>query len=308
MKLQRKIHYIVYLIILLLFTSALFAQEEIKVTKTPDSTFIKKGNEPTESQDSIASVSDSGSDTSISIQAPADLASDTGKDIRISSDTSTERTDSSLQVEQPEIDTSYRVWKYPFWSFGFGWELGSMPVFNLWNKSVKNDSLLTTRLLDRYAADSIVSVSIVDQPTEYTVCFPLSIGFTPIATDNNLLYFGLTFSWLRKYSKAQFEIDSTTSAFLEQRLSLKSFFLGVKYHFSIPLKYFNIDKFENSFITLGISGSPLLILREWFNVDNDYEEKKNSYGIGVKWHACIITLRKLSQRGGLEVLIIYNVS
>ena len=82
----------------------------------------------------------------------------------------------------------------------------------------------------------------------------------------------------------------------------------MNYRFSIPLKYFNIDKFENSFITLGVSGSPLLILREWFNVDNDHDEKKNSYGIGVKWHAGIITLRKLSQRGGLEVGIIYNGS
>ena len=308
MKLQQNSLFIIFIIIPLIFTGIIFAQEEKKATEALDSALITKGNKPAEPEDSIASSSDSGSDTITAFQAPSDSTSDTAADIRISSDISTDRTDSSLQVEQPEIDTSYRVWKYPFWSFGFGWELGSMPVFDLWNKSVKNDSILTTRLLDRFAADSIVSVSIVDQPTEYTVCFPLSIGFTPVATENNLLYFGLTFSLMRKNSKAQFEIDSTTSAFLEQSLSLKTFFLGVKYHFSIPLKYFNIDKFENSFITLGVSGSPLLILREWFNVDNGYEEKRNSYGIGVKWHAGVITLRRLSQRGGLEVGIIYNGS
>lgn len=294
-------------ILIIFFCGDVLSQLDTKATDLADTALSKAGKHISK-QDSSHTITDTVSDTTVSFKATPDSTPDTAANIGISSDTSTDIADSSIQVEQPEIDTSYRVWKHPFWSFGFGWELGSIPVFDLWKKSVKNEKVLKALLLDWFTADSVVSVSITDQPTEYTVCFPLSIAYTPITTEHNLLSFDLTFSWMRKYSKARFEIDSLTTASLEQRLSLKSFYLGMKYHFSIPLKYFNIDKFENSYITIGISGSPLLILREWFDVDNEYEEKKNSFGIGVKWHAGVITLRRLSQKGGLKVGIIYNGS
>ena len=82
----------------------------------------------------------------------------------------------------------------------------------------------------------------------------------------------------------------------------------MKCHFKIPNKLFSISNIEDSYISFGFDGSPLVVLREWQKVTGASEETRNSYGIGVGWQAGITTHKKLGIKNGLEVGFNYHGS
>lgn len=230
-------------------------------------------------------------------------------------DTRTQKTIEDTAIGEERIDTSFCNWKYPFWGFGAGWELGSHKLFDLWEESQETNRLKTA-LINQLLIDSIhsvLSVSFIEMPAVYNVIFPLSISYTPFVFKKSYLTLGCSYTWIRKYSHVSFTLDSTTALAisnstvnLEQRLSVKTLTLNMRYNFLIPDIYFNIEKIKESYITLGISGSPLVVLREWHKNSLKSEEKRNSYGISAGWIAGVATFRRLSSKSSLELGFLYS--
>jgi hypothetical protein len=232
-------------------------------------------------------------------------------------DTSAQAIGTDTSVSEEDVDTSFCNWKYPFWSFGAGWELGSFKLFELWEEGLETNRLKAT-MHQQLSIDTIISVltvSPIEIPAVYNVTFPLSISYTPFVFKRSFLSLGCSYSWIRKYSHVSFKLDSLIPVTLndsiidlEQRLSLKTLTFSLKYKFLIPDIYFNIEKIRESYLTLGISGSPLVILREWYQYSLQPEEKKNSYGISAGWLAGIATFRRISSKMSLEMGFVYSGS
>ncbi len=231
-------------------------------------------------------------------------------------------TDLDSTTSQESIDTTFCNWNYPFWSFGAGWELGSLELFNLWQSGLQ-DELLANKLREQFNVDSTSIINVLsadkEEPAVYNVTFPLSLSITPFVFEKSFISLGCSFSWIQKYSRVPFKILDLESvvdtSFLsnygdsivnfENKLSLKTLTFNLKYNFLIPDIYFNIEKIRENYLILGVSGSPLVILREWNNNSINLEETINSYGISAGWLAGLSTFRRFSSKSSLEMGFVY---
>lgn len=297
----------IFFISIIISIGSISAQEDIKVTASADSA-LHKNIKPISKQDSGSAIIDTTSDTTVSSLITTDTTFDTTTVTRSTSDSVTDTADSSITTDGTEIDTSYRVWNHPFWGFGIGWELGSMPVFDSWRSGLPGIFSDLTEIPD--SLDSLgFSFAITNDPGPYNVNFPLNVSFTPLTRDDYYLSIKLLFSWMYKKFEASAKSDSVDMTIkTERKLSLLSLSLGTFFNYSIPSKYFLIDKTEKASITVGISASPLILLRNRITTDDYLKHDNRSYGIGVSWYGGLSTLRTVSQTGGLEVGIMYTGS
>ena len=307
MRFHLKSFFCISINILLISAVFILAEEDKKDTVLADPA-LHKNTKPISKQDSGSAIIDTTSDTTVSSLITTDTTLDTITEISSTSDSITGVTDSSLHADEPEIDTSYRVWNHPFWSFGIGWELGSMPVFDSWRSGLPEIFSDLTEIPD--SLDSLgFSFAITNDPGPYNVNFPLNVSFTPLTRDDYYLSIKLIFSWMYKKFEASAKSDSVDMTIkTERKLSLLSLSLGTFFNYSIPSKYFLIDKTEKASITVGISASPLILLRNRITTGDYLKHDNRSYGIGVSWYGGLSTLRTLSQTGGLEVGIMYTGS
>ena len=307
MKFHLKSFFNISIIILLISAVFILAEENEKDTISADTSSHKNTN-PVSKQDSGSAIIDTTSDTTVSSLITTDTTLDTITEISSTSDSITGITDSSKRADETEIDTSFRVWNHPFWGFGLGWELGSMPVFESWRSGLPGYFSDLTEIPD--TLDSLgFRLSIANDPGPYSVNFPLNVSFTPLTRDGYYLSIKLLFSWMYKKFEASAKSDSVDMIIrTERKLSLLSLSLGTFFNYTIPSKYFLIDKTEKASITVGISASPLILLRNRIITEDYLKCDNRSYGIGVSWYGGLSTLRPLSQTGGLEVGIMYTGS
>ncbi len=216
--------------------------------------------------------------------------------------------DSSRMTDTTAIDTSYRAWHFPYFGIGIGWAPGSYPLFEVWQDGLETETKINEIILSTLLPDSILTVSIIEPPAPYTVVFPVYLSFTPLVTENHSLTFSTSYFWIRKTFLASYALDTLSVSYIEDRLSIKNVSLGVKYHVKIPDTYFKISTVENTCITVGFNGSPLIVLRQWRKLTGLPEWESNSYGIGVGWVAGMTTFKKLGEKNGLEIGFTYNGS
>ncbi len=308
-------------------TSLLSDSDSTSLLSDSDSTGILSDSDSTgilSDSDSLVSDSTSTVDSLIPIKKN-NLESDStkkniGKDYKSKMSLSLTKRPSYLSSlkGRNKSDTSFLIWNFPFFSGGIGWELGSLPLFDLWEEGLSSEKQYD--IMDsHFPGDSnfdslgVRSFSVVETPSVYNITYPISISYTPFVFKNkSFLSFGSTFSWNRKYLKTKFLLDSLSEMavgdsilYFEQKLSLKSFAIDIMYHFLIPEKYFKVEKVKNSFITIGLTGYPVIILREWSKISLNPKKKQNSYGFGFGWCAGLSTCRKLSKSSGLKVYMGY---
>ena len=112
----------IFIIFILTSVVSISAREDTNEVGSADPALHKNTTSNSE-KDSDSAITDSSSDTTNTSLMTTDSIIDTTALIRGTSDSITDTADSSIRAEEPEIDTSYRVWKHPFWEFGIGWEL-----------------------------------------------------------------------------------------------------------------------------------------------------------------------------------------
>lgn len=207
------------------------------------------------------------------------------------------------------IDTSYRIWHRPFWGIGMGWEFGSMPVYDQWNKGLPSMITDTVTILN---GDFIfkLPLTIKEKPSVFNVSFPISLSATPLVRKNGFLTVSAEFYWMAKTFKASLVRDSNrTYLSMEKKLIILSPAVGFAYSYIIPEKYFTISKAQQSSFVWGLSASPYVLLREKISIDPGAATSANNYaGVSVSWRVGLLTLRMLSPRGGLISEFVYTGS
>ncbi len=304
------------IIIVLLFIEFAFAENESESIIPKDSVSEIQSENPDVS-DLVNSVSDTSSDTGFSDRNAAELiptdsgSADLDSSKTLDSDSAViNPADSSKEsIEESIIDTSYRVWHSPFWSFGLGWSIGAMPVFNVWEEGLPY-SIEEISVLSSFPDSLNLTLTLIEKPNTYNINFPIFVSFTPYIRNNRHISLTGSFFVMRKIYKAVVRDESRNTIWKsEQTLSLSSFLLGIRLIQPIPEKYFSVKKIEKVSFLIGISGSPLLVLNgESITVLNSKSTADNdftAYGIGVSWELGISTLRKLSKKNGLEIGIYY---
>ena len=226
MKIYLRVIILVFIHILFISTGLPFTEDNETDTSLADS-LLKEDSKSISKQDSSLAIIDTASDTTVLTRG--------------TSDSTAGITDSSIQTDEPEIDTSYRVWNNPFWSFGIGWELGSMPVFDSWKSGLPKAFSDLTEIpdtLDSLIRDSLrFSFTVNSDPGHYYVNFPVHISFTPLTRDDYYLSIKLLFSWMYKRLEASAISDSIDMIIKsERKLAFLSLSLGTFFNYSIPSK------------------------------------------------------------------------
>ncbi len=222
--------------------------------------------------------------------------------------------DTITNQESEVEDTSFCMWHYPFWRIGAGWEIGSMALFDLWEERLEN-TRLTSSIRAQLPLDTTKAIRTIEEPSFYYVTFPFYGAITPFVSEKGFLSLGVNFSWIRKYSKVSFELDSLgTIAYndslgtMEQRLAHVNLGFDIKYHIRINKLYFNVENVRESFLVIGLSGYPLSMVSQWKNLSFIPQTKDYNFGFGGGWYAGLSTIKRLSNKTGLDVGIIYSGS
>ncbi len=296
--------YLRYFFLIFISIYCVFAEETPDTSTAADSSVTIQSNPA----DTTLIVQDSTTDSTRTIFPSPDSSLKVQDSSSMRDQTSSVIADSSRKTDTTAIDTSYRVWKFPHIGFGAGWAPGAFPLFELWLNGRADETVVNAYLTNMPGIDSILEVSIIEKPASYNVLFPISFSFTPYVSEKWSLSFNTSFYWIRKHFLASYKLDTLSSYDIEEKLSIKNFSLGLKCNFKIPNTLFSISNIEDSYISFGFDGSPLVILREWQKITGTKEKTKNSEGIGIGWQAGFTTHKKLGEKNGLEVGFNYHGS
>lgn len=300
MSLMKIKHLFILIIITLLFrTMAEDTSEE--VVEDSNSSAMKDTSEEVIEDSSISA----GADTSVVETDSLFRSADTVLETDFLKTDSTDSIADSVALSEDDIDTSYRVWNFPYWGISIGWSVGGMPVYKHWE-----DGLPLTKG-DVPGLSGIPNTNIdfkeVKKAVVYNVNFPVTVSFTPVIRENKRLSFYSSFFVMYKDYKAEARIDTgniTTVWKCEENFTMTDLSFGIKYSALISSTYFSISKVSEVLFSFGMSGSPLIMLRQKSVVRNDF----TAFGIGVSWLAGISGLRILHEKNGLEVGIDYKGS
>ena len=224
-------------------------------------------------------------------------------------DSNTINIDTSKIPGESLQDTSYRVWNEPFWSIGFAWTLGSMPIYNNWGSGLPSSVKEIPEIAD--TLDSLnLSFEKNNDPGSYIVNFPISIAYTPFTNDDTYLTVKVIASWINKRFEAVAKDSDSGNVFwsTERNLTFSTLSMSLFYNQLILKKLFFIEKVEKAFFSFGISGYPLVYLKHRIETKNLPVSDTKAYGIGISFYAGISTLRKFADVNGIEAGVLYKGS
>lgn len=203
--------------------------------------------------------------------------------------------------------------------FGLGLSLGGFRPFSLW-KSGLPLSLADCRLTAAspgIASDSApLLFAVVRAPDVYNMTFPVSLSLTRLRRSDRLTI-SCSFSWQSREYNAAITVrnDSLRRLDMKQAMRFYAVSLDFLYGRSIDSRYFSINKFDRTDVFIGLSVTPLLLLKKVATitappadprlsaVGNMLAATQNGFsasGLAVGWRLGIMTLRRLSRTGGYE--------
>jgi hypothetical protein len=218
---------------------------------------------------------------------------------------------SALPVTTATTDTSAdTTLAIPRIGFGVGWQLGSLPVFDLWKqrlpKDVRNGPGFNDSLIGK------LTYKIAEDPPSYNTAYPLSLTWYCIAHDNFKIAAQAVYWRVDKTHVGVWTSDTSKEYLrLTQRISLDVVSAGLSASIKIPKMYFSIAGVQESYFSCGVSAIPLAALRLRYNEKSDTLTALTTYdnthaGIGIGWQACISAVKALSSRSILDAGIGYQ--
>jgi hypothetical protein len=208
---------------------------------------------------------------------------------------------------------------------GIGLAVGSIPVFSLWKNGLPQSLAGFDLSASSFSlpADTVpLAFSIRENPDVYNMVFPLSISFDRCFSQSR---FGtaLSFSFISKKYTSSIATTADSSlrrVDIRQQLALYTLSLDLVYGRKIPNRYFSVDGVDRTDAIIGISIVPLVALNKTSSIKSNTQDPRftaladslskgvnsfSSYGVAFGWRAGIMTLRRLSNRGGVEAGISY---
>jgi len=208
-------------------------------------------------------------------------------------------------------DTSARFYDAPFFAFGTGWTLGSMPLFEQWQKGLPDSIGDMPGYYPTYQSVRIASSE--QEPADaYNTAFPFSVSVVPFVNNARSISAAASMWWMSKRYIARW-LSDTAGVFwhVERELSLLAVSLGAQYYYRIPAEYFAIANIDRAFLVLGLSAAPYVRITDRRNDYSDVTAVTSSFshtyrGYCGSWTAGISTIRPLSARSGIEIGIVYD--
>jgi hypothetical protein len=208
---------------------------------------------------------------------------------------------------------------------GIGLSVGSIPVFSIWKNGLPQSLAgfgISSSSLGQPADSVPLAFFLKENPDIYNMVFPLSISFDRCFSQSRLGT-ALSFSLISKNytSSIATAADSSLRRIdIRQQLSLYTLTLDLLYGRKIPARYFSVDGVDRTDAIIGISIAPLLALNKRSSIKSNTSDPRftsladslakgansfSSYGVAFGWRAGIMTLRRLSNQGGVEAGISY---
>ncbi len=206
-----------------------------------------------------------------SAQRPIGAAVDSLKEVPDSlRDTLGLKPGSKKTLRKQPIDTLSHCFEEPHVSFGLGWSIGTCDFFSVWQKglpdSLQNFTIPARIQLSSFGlspndSDSVsLRLSIDEQPSMYTVYFPLRGGFSLIADSLHTITLNGSFLFMNKVFHASVHPDtSKRSISFANSAALFALGVGVTYAKALDQRFFSIAQTSKSYASIGISLSPAYI-------------------------------------------------
>lgn len=195
-------------------------------------------------------------------------------------------------------DTTYRSWQEPHWRVGASWELGSMDLFDQWEKSLSDTLFLKLPVI---GSDSSVTLPLPytpnEPPSQYNISFPFMISYITAIRPYGQVQLFSRYMYMSKEADALIQNSETKEVLTKKRYRLRfnTAALGVGYEFHIDSTYFGIKRIEDIRFSAGLSVSPftLISLKHEEIPQVNATLNQRHWGVGFAWHLAFMGSRKL---------------
>jgi hypothetical protein len=226
------------------------------------------------------------------------------------------RTGPTQAAQVPAIapaDTASLFLKIPYFTFGFGWDLGSFPLFSEWKNGLPDSA----QDIVKKSIDTL-SYSVREPVDPYNITFPITVSYTPFVFSKSSLGFECSFFYLGKSLLATLQSD-TPAGKIDYSLTMNCWGVtaGVLYRHGIDERYFSIDKVDRTSFLLGLGAIPYLRINKNGSLSSSglpdsvvsaaqaTLQNFSAHGMGLIWRVGITAQRALSRGSGMEVSISY---
>jgi hypothetical protein len=221
------------------------------------------------------------------------------------------------QAVQPLVvapaDTASLFLKVPYFTFGFGWDLGSFPLFSEWKNGLPDSA----QSIVKKSIDTL-SFSVREPVDPYNITFPITVSYTPYVFSKSSVGFEGSFFYIGKSLLATL-ISDTPAGRIDYSLTMNCWGVsaGVLYRHGIDERYFSIDKVDRTSFLIGLGAIPYLRINKNGSLSSSglpdsvvsaaqaTVRNFSAHGIGLVWRIGITAQRAFSRGSGMEVSISY---